>query len=59
MAASGVLAQVLPGAEARFLAPLVHLEGSVPPDPLRRLAPGDAVTLVWEASAARLLPAAA
>lgn len=38
MAASGVLAQVLPGAEARFLAPLVHLEGSVPPDPLRRLA---------------------
>ncbi|MFZ6764884.1 ABC transporter ATP-binding protein [Pseudoroseomonas sp. WGS1072] len=28
-------------------------------DPLRRLAPGDAVTLVWEASAARLLPAAA
>ncbi|WP_444461101.1 CCA tRNA nucleotidyltransferase [Rhodobacter capsulatus] len=38
MAASGVLAQVLPGAEARFLAPLVHLEGSVPADPLRRLA---------------------
>ncbi len=38
MQASGVLAQVLPGAEARFLAPLVHLEGSVPADPLRRLA---------------------
>lgn len=38
MQSSGVLAQVLPGAEARFLAPLVHLEGSVPPDPLRRLA---------------------
>ncbi|WP_444463524.1 CCA tRNA nucleotidyltransferase [Rhodobacter capsulatus] len=38
MQSSGVLAQVLPGAEARFLAPLVHLEGSVVPDPLRRLA---------------------
>ncbi|TKD18209.1 CCA tRNA nucleotidyltransferase [Rhodobacter capsulatus] len=38
MQASGVLAQVLPGAETRFLAPLVHLEGSVPADPLRRLA---------------------
>jgi poly(A) polymerase len=31
MAASGVLAQVLPGADIRALAPLVHLEGDVPP----------------------------
>lgn len=38
MQASGVLPQVLPGAEAQFLAPLVHLEGALPPDPLRRLA---------------------
>jgi len=38
MQASGVLMQVLPGAEVRFLAPLVHLEGALPPDPLRRLA---------------------
>ena len=43
MQASGVLARVLPGAEARALAPLVDLEaGMLPhplaPDPLRRLA---------------------
>jgi poly(A) polymerase len=40
MAATGVLARVLPGAEARFVAPLVHAEGLVgaPPDPVRRLA---------------------
>ncbi len=38
MQASGALARVLPGAEARALAPLVHLEQGLPPDPLRRLA---------------------
>ncbi|WP_444453764.1 CCA tRNA nucleotidyltransferase [Rhodobacter capsulatus] len=38
MQASGVLLQVLPGAEAQFLAPLVHLEAALPPDPIRRLA---------------------
>ncbi|OWJ74348.1 CCA tRNA nucleotidyltransferase [Haematobacter genomosp. 1] len=38
MAAAGVLAQVLPGADPRALAPLVHLEGALPPDWLRRLA---------------------
>lgn len=38
MAISGVLGHVLPGAEDRALAPLVHLEGGRPPDPMRRLA---------------------
>jgi poly(A) polymerase len=38
MAATGVLARVLPGADARGLAPLVHLEDGLPPDFLRRLA---------------------
>ena len=40
MAAAGVLARVLPGAEAERLAVLVHLEQglSAAPDPLRRLA---------------------
>ncbi|MBZ4020901.1 CCA tRNA nucleotidyltransferase [Rhodobacter sp. TJ_12] len=38
MAACGVLAQVLPGADAKALAPLVHLEAGLAPDPLRRLA---------------------
>jgi poly(A) polymerase len=40
MVATGVLVRVLPGAEARFVAPLVHGEGLVgaPPDPVRRLA---------------------
>ena len=38
MQATGVLGHVLPGAEARALAPLVHLEGAMPPDPIRRLA---------------------
>jgi poly(A) polymerase len=37
MAASGVLAQVLPGADHCALAPLVHLEASTPPRWLRRL----------------------
>nr|WP_275982063.1 CCA tRNA nucleotidyltransferase [Frigidibacter sp. ROC022] len=40
LAAIGGLARVLPGADARALAPLVHLERlhGVAPDPLRRLA---------------------
>jgi poly(A) polymerase len=38
MAQSGVLAQILPGADTRALAPLVHLEGDLPPRWLRRLA---------------------
>jgi poly(A) polymerase len=38
MAAAGVLAQILPGADPRALAPLVHLEGGTPPRWLRRLA---------------------
>ena len=38
MAQAGVLVQVLPGADARAMAVLVHLEQDVPPDPLRRLA---------------------
>ena len=38
MAQAGVLVQVLPGADARGVAVLVHLEQDVPPDPLRRLA---------------------
>jgi len=37
MAQSGVLAAALPGAGARLLAVLVHLE-TAPPDPIRRLA---------------------
>ncbi len=37
MASAGVLAQVLPGADATSLAVLVHLEGGLPPDWLRRL----------------------
>ena len=38
MAQSGILARVLPGAEASALAPLVHLEAGAPPDWLLRLA---------------------
>lgn len=38
MAQAGVLAQVLPGADPRALAPLVHLEGALPPRWQRRLA---------------------
>ncbi|MGL6211747.1 MAG: CCA tRNA nucleotidyltransferase, partial [Paracoccaceae bacterium] len=38
MAQAGVLAFVLPGADPRGLAPLVHLEGDMPPRWLRRLA---------------------
>jgi poly(A) polymerase len=38
MQAVGVLGHLLPGADARALAPLVHLEGGLPPRWLRRLA---------------------
>ncbi len=38
MAQSGVLARILPGADARVLGPLVHLESGLPPDWRRRLA---------------------
>ncbi|MFW8593849.1 CCA tRNA nucleotidyltransferase [Cribrihabitans neustonicus] len=38
MRQAGVLAEILPGADDRALAPLVHLEGSRPPAALRRLA---------------------
>ena len=36
--ATGVLARLLPGADSRALAPLVHLEAGLPPRWLRRLA---------------------
>jgi poly(A) polymerase len=38
MAQAGVLARVLPGSNTRALAPLVHLEGDLPPRWQRRLA---------------------
>lgn len=38
MAQAGVLARVLPGSDPRALAPLVHLEGDLPPRWQRRLA---------------------
>ncbi len=38
MVQAGVLGRVLPGAVATSLAPLVHLEAGLAPDPLRRLA---------------------
>jgi poly(A) polymerase len=38
MAQTGVLAHILPGADPRALAPLVHLEQGTPPSWLRRLA---------------------
>jgi poly(A) polymerase len=51
MAQAGILARVLPGADSRALAPLVHLEGGLPPRWQRRLAviggvdPADALRL--------------
>lgn len=38
MASTGVLGQILPGSDAKPLGPLVHLEGGMPADPVRRLA---------------------
>nr|WP_235790377.1 CCA tRNA nucleotidyltransferase [Ruegeria pomeroyi] len=46
MRAAGVLAQLLPGADDRALAPLVHLEDGLSADPIRRLAAlGDGETM--------------
>ena len=59
MAQAGVLARVLPGSDPRALAPLVHLEAGLPPDPLRRLAalggPDPAETLRLSRAEARQL----
>jgi poly(A) polymerase len=38
MVQTGILSRILPGADARALAPLVHLDAKLPPDWLRRLA---------------------
>lgn len=38
MEQTGLLARLLPGADAKALAPLIHLEGAAAPDPIRRLA---------------------
>ena len=38
MAVSGVLAQIIPGADVRSIGPLIHLEAGLPPNPFRRLA---------------------
>ncbi len=59
MAAAGVLAHVVPGADPRALAPLVHLEAGAAPDPLRRLAAlgGDAGGLRLSKAEARRLQA--
>lgn len=35
---AGILAKVIPGANIAALTPLIHLEGHLPPDPIRRLA---------------------
>ena len=35
---AGILAKILPGANTTALTPLSHLEGHLPPDPIRRLA---------------------
>ena len=54
MAQAGVLARVLPGADPRALAPLVHLEAGLPPDWLRRLAVlgGENPSSLWRLSRA-------
>ncbi|OYU18256.1 MAG: CCA tRNA nucleotidyltransferase [Rhodobacteraceae bacterium PARR1] len=59
MAQAGILAIVLPGADARALAPLVHLEDGATPRPLRRLAVlgGDAGRLRLSRAEARDLAA--
>lgn len=38
MAQTGILMRVLVGADTHALAPLIHLEAGLPPDPIRRLA---------------------
>lgn len=40
MAQTGILAKILPGASIVALGPLIHLEGNLKPDPIRRLARG-------------------
>jgi len=57
MAQSGVLGRVLPGADPRGLAPLVHLEGARAPDAIRRLAVlgGDTSNLRLSRKEAKLL----
>lgn len=59
MAQSGILARILPGADPRTLAPLVHLDVDQPPRWLRRLAVigGDTDTLRLSKSEARDLSA--
>ncbi|WP_333815146.1 CCA tRNA nucleotidyltransferase [Tabrizicola sp.] len=59
MAQSGVLAQILPGADPRALAPLVHLDSAEPPRWLRRLSVlgGEADSLRLSKSEARDLAA--
>ncbi|MEM9433330.1 MAG: CCA tRNA nucleotidyltransferase [Pseudomonadota bacterium] len=54
MAQSGVLARVMPGADARYLAPLVHLEAQRPAIWPRRAAVlgGEALTDQWRLSKA-------
>ena len=37
MESTGVMARILPGATSKFLAPLIHLEEGIVPDPIRRL----------------------
>ncbi|QUS36075.1 CCA tRNA nucleotidyltransferase [Falsirhodobacter algicola] len=56
MAAAGILGRMLPGADPVPLAVLVHLEGDLPPDPMRRLAvlATDADLRLSKAEAARL-----
>jgi poly(A) polymerase len=58
MAQAGILARLLPGADARALAPLVHHEGVLPPFWLRRLATlgGDDARLRLTRVEARDLP---
>ncbi|MEL6642859.1 MAG: CCA tRNA nucleotidyltransferase [Pseudomonadota bacterium] len=54
MAQCGALARILPGADPRALAPLVHLEAQhvLPPDPIRRLSAlgGEGVVERWRMS---------
>ncbi|WP_151718900.1 CCA tRNA nucleotidyltransferase [Gemmobacter serpentinus] len=54
MAQAGILAHVLPGADHRALAPLVHLEADLPPRWLRRLAVlgGEDPSDIWRLSRA-------
>ncbi|TQS71298.1 CCA tRNA nucleotidyltransferase [Rhodobacteraceae bacterium] len=55
----GVLARILPGADSRAMAPLVHFEAGLPANPLRRLAcltatPATAMLRLSRAQAKRL-----